>query len=167
MKKNSRSALFIYLIIASKALELSASIVPPSDQIEDFDAKKALAQALSESLDTLPEAIKQFEILMKEHPNDPHLFLDREKALLHLEDLKRESSAKISLVPRQEWINDNQTRFTLATIYSYHRHTYSDALALFRYLLAEEPHNPLLLLNIAEILTSDFHFSEAIAILDF
>jgi predicted Zn-dependent protease len=53
-----------------------SSIVSPSNMISDFDARLAIARNLSYNNKNLNEAVDEYNILIKENPDNPELFAE-------------------------------------------------------------------------------------------
>lgn len=140
------------------------SIVSKESQVSDFDAWKAYAQAISKDKNNLPEALQIFKKLFNEKPRDFKLGWEIEKteyALAHPE----ENENNLSLVPKNDWISDHDARLSLARLLSYSKSTRREGLEQYYILLKENPHDPLILLEIAKIYVDETLYKQAICLL--
>ena len=74
----SRLSLCIVLLATlfpARAQTQSETIVPPSDQISDYDARQDLAQVFRR-LGKIAEAENELHRLLRIHPNDPVVLAD-------------------------------------------------------------------------------------------
>lgn len=123
------------------------SIVPPQNQISDFSARLEYAKILSRNSDTLPEAVKQFQILLKEDFKDLVDFSQLANPI-NEGSLKENDS---SIVPSSSWVTEFDARHELARIYSHHRNTYQKALIEYEKLLQKEPQNIEIVIELSQL----------------
>jgi Tfp pilus assembly protein PilF len=138
------------------------SLVPSTDQIDDFSARRAYAKILTNDPSTVKYAIEQYDILTSEHPDDQGLILESKIARLKLNLSEQTDENTLSLVSKSDWISDNIARFTLAELYSFHKRTYLDSIQQYLILLSEDPNNPKLLLPLAEMYLKERFFDHAL-----
>lgn len=155
-----------FLVVLFSAFALAdTSIVPEPEWINDYQAAKAYAKALSAETSTLPEALHIYEQLQSQQPDDFLLSLEIEKARYSIEH-PEDHLPNLSLVPRTDWISDRDARLTLAQVLGYHKKTYLEALEQYRILLKEEPHNVNFLLEMGTLFINLKLFDEAICLLE-
>ncbi len=138
----------------------SDSLVPLNDFIDNYDAKKAYALALSYDPETLPQALEIFEALYAEKP-EMKLQWEIVKASYAIAHPEQKNA---SLVPIGAWVSNFEATLSLAQIYATIKSHRREALQLIYQLLEQKPGDPLLLLEAAKIYLDEGLFPEALCI---
>ncbi len=166
MKQNNFLLFLITLITffcTVQAEEKPISLVQEHDQVSDYEARMAYAQALSANRRTLREALRQYKILLKQRPDDAMVYLEVQRiqwSISHPEEPKNPS-----LIQREDWMSNYEARLSLAHLDSYKKRTYAEALQQYGELLARSPNNPELLLDVAQIYVNERRYPEAVWVL--
>jgi tetratricopeptide (TPR) repeat protein len=137
-KSKDLKIMFILIVSTFAALSFcyGETIVPQGDAISDFDARLVLAKVLSYNESTLNEALAEYTLLLKEHPENNVIRLETAKILVRQKKYK-EATTYLKYV-LEKIPDDNKTLEIIGDIYLY-TNRLKDAVEYYRRAYTHKP----------------------------
>ncbi len=142
--------------------ENNKSIVPIRNQVSDFETQFVLAKILSHHENTQEAALNYFEALLNDRP-----LLSKPLEHPKIEQRSQRNTKKIelhSIVPINQQVNEVDTRWALARVYSHEEETQNAALTQYVWLLAKKPDNVEISIEMARLYITMKKFHEGLAL---
>lgn len=136
------------------------SLVPKKEQIDDTDAKKFYAKIIAQDPKQAAKALEIYRDLYKEDPDNFSLLIEIERTKWSLENPSSQKLLSDFVVPKNEWISDQEAKKLYAKLIANDPRQASKALEIYRALYKENPSDFLIRIAIERIKWSMQHPEE-------